>query len=186
MYPESLNHQPGNVTPLNEELRRSVLHGATEELSAAMEMVEHCLRQLSDEQIWHRDEPSLHSIGNVLLHLEGNLRQWVVAGLGSACDARRRPREFSELGPIAKRQLLDDLRVCVAEARQAIAELTIADLLRVRRIQGFEMTGIAALWHALPHFRGHVQELIRLTRSTLGDRYQFAWTPMTPEQGGPP
>jgi hypothetical protein len=48
-----------------------------------------------------------------------------------------------------------------------------------------EMTGIAALWHAVPHFRGHTQELIRLTREALGSAYRFAWTPTTPEEGAP-
>jgi uncharacterized damage-inducible protein DinB len=185
MYPESLNLRSPSDSPAAEAFVAAVCHGGAEELSAALAMVEHCLAQLSDEQIWHRDQPLLHAIGNTVLHLGGNLRQWIVCGLGGAPDERRRPDEFAAVRPIAGRQLLADLRASVDEARQVLAAATEAELLRVRRIQGFEMTGIAALWHAVPHFRGHTQELIRLTRQALGPNYRFAWTPTTPEEGAP-
>jgi Protein of unknown function (DUF1572) len=64
--------------------------------------IKHCLGQLTDEQIWWRSHPSLNSIGNLILHLCGNVRQWIVAGLGSAADSRNRSAEFSERGPISK------------------------------------------------------------------------------------
>jgi hypothetical protein len=185
MYPESLNLRPEPGSPAEEPFVAAVRYGAAEELSAALAMVEHCLAQLADEQIWHRDQPSLHAVGNVVLHLGGNLRQWIVCGLGGAPDERRRPEEFAAGRSISRSQLLGDLRATVDEARQVLARMTAAELLQVRRIQGFEMTGVAALWHAVPHFRGHTQELIRLTRETLGSAYRFAWTPTTPEEGAP-
>ena len=54
-----------------------------------------------------------------------------------------------------------------------------------RRIKGFDLTGVAAIFDSVPHFRGHTQEIVHMTRLQLGDAYQFAWTPTTPEQGGP-
>lgn len=180
-YPESLN-AAASSQPTDERFLHGVIFGASQELAAALEMVEHCVGQLSDEQIWHR-EPTLHSVGNTILHLGGNLRQWIVAGLSDADDDRRRPAEFAELGPVPRAQLLHNLRRCVTEAQVVLAYVTVDDLLRQRTIQGFTMTGIGAIWHAVPHFRGHTQELIRQTRTLLGNDYRFAWKPTTPEQG---
>jgi hypothetical protein len=71
----------------------------------------------------------------------------------------------------------------VSEAKGVLGRLTARQLMEVRRIQGFNVTGLAAIFDSVPHFRGHTQEIVHLTRLQLGDAYRFAWTPMTPEQG---
>src|SRR6266702_8297067 len=71
--------------------------------------IERCLEVLTDEQIWWRANPQSNSIGNLILHLSGNVRQWIVSGLGGAADGRDRPAEFSEHGPIPKDELLRKL-----------------------------------------------------------------------------
>jgi hypothetical protein len=156
---------------------------AAKELTSALGKIKHCLGQLNDDQVWRRPHPALNSIGNLILHLCGNLRQWVVAGLGGAADVRDRPAEFAERGPIPKGELLRRLDAVTAEAVAVLGRLTARSLLESRRIQGFDVTGLAALFDSVPHFRGHTQEIVHLTRSQLGDAYQFAWTPSTPEQG---
>jgi hypothetical protein len=188
VYPESLNHRSPGGPPVDAEFVdaqcvAAMLHAAAAELSASLAMIEHCLLQLSDDQIWRRDDPTLHAIGNTVLHLAGNLRQWIICGLGGAADKRRRPDEFAAGHTISCGKLLVHLHTVVDEAREVLSQITSQELLRMRRIQGFEITGIAALWHAIPHFRGHTQELIRQTRTILGPAYQFAWKPTTPEQG---
>jgi hypothetical protein len=90
MYPEELNSSPVPERPLAEQLALAVCHAASEELADALRMVEYCLDQLSDEQIWQRDQQVLNSIGYLVLHLAGNLRQWIVAGMGGAPDVRDR------------------------------------------------------------------------------------------------
>jgi hypothetical protein len=85
-----------------DDLARAVGHEAGQVLTSALGKINHCLGQLSDEQVWWRSQPSLNSIGNLILHLSGNLRQWLVAGLGDAKDVRDRPAEFAERGPIPK------------------------------------------------------------------------------------
>jgi hypothetical protein len=77
------------------------------------------------------------------------------------------------------------LDAVVGDAKQVLGRLTARDMLEVRRIQGFDVTGLAAIFSSVPHFRGHTQEVIHMTRSHLGDAYQFAWTPATPVQGAP-
>jgi hypothetical protein len=74
----------------------------------------------------------------------------------------------------------------VEEARQVLARQTARQWLEVRRVQGFEVTGLSALFDSVPHFRGHTQEVVHMTRVLLGDAYQFQWQPTTPEEGAPP
>ncbi len=183
MYPEELNDRPSHQGSMAERLTQAFCHAASSELADSLRMIEHCLSQLEEEQIWHRGEQSLNAIGNLILHLLGNLRQWVVAGLGGAADIRERPREFAPCEPIPARELLAAARSCVHEAATVLSRLDPENMLQMRRIQGFEMTGVAALWHSVSHFRGHTQEIIRLTRQHLGQRYRFAWAPRTLEEG---
>jgi hypothetical protein len=168
-----------------DELAAAVGAEAAKELGSALDKITHCLGQLRDDQVWWRPRPSLNSIGNLVLHLCGNVRQWLVAGLGGAADARDRPAEFAERGPIPKAALLRGLEACVTEAQAVLARQTAADFLRARRIQGFDVTGLAALFSSVPHFRGHTQEIVHLTRVQLGDAYKFHWQPRTPEEGVP-
>jgi hypothetical protein len=156
---------------------------ATVELQQAAKKIAHCLNQLTDSQVWWRPDDSQNSIGNLILHLCGNLRQWVVSGLGGAQDMRDRPREFSERRSIPRTELLSRLDAAVTEATTILSGISAAEWLRVRRIQGFEVTGVAAIFDTVPHFRGHTQEIIFRTRLLLGDKYQFLWKPTTPEQG---
>jgi hypothetical protein len=168
-----------------DELAAAVGAAAADELANALGKIEHCLTQLSDAQVWQRPRPALNSVGNLLLHLEGNLRQWVLAGLGGAPDARDRPAEFAERGPVPKDELLRRLRAAVGEARGVLARQTARQWLELRRVQGFEVTGLGALFDSVPHFRGHTQEIVHLTREMLGDAYRFQWRPTTPEEGAP-
>lgn len=168
-----------------DQLAAVVGNEAAEELRSALSRIKHCLAQLSDEQVWWRSRPELNSIGNVLLHLCGNVRQWIISGLGGSADVRNRPSEFAERGPIPKDELLRRLDQVVDDAQAVLGPLTARQLLEVRHIQGFDVTGLAAIFNSVPHFRGHAQEIVYMTRLQLGDAYQFAWTPTTPEEGAP-
>jgi Protein of unknown function (DUF1572) len=168
-----------------DQLASAVAEQASNELTSALDRIRHCVRQLSDAQVWQRPQPSLNSIGNLILHLCGNLRQWIVAGLSGSQDVRNRPAEFAEQSPIPKAELLHGLGTVVREAKDVLDRMTAAQFVEVRRIQGFDVTGLGAIFDSVPHFRGHTQEIVHMTRGLLGDAYQFAWIPSTPEQGAP-
>src|SRR5262245_36532911 len=96
-----------------DELATTVDREAGNELASALARIKHCLGQLSDEQVWWRSHPSLNSIGNLTLHLCGNVRQWIVAGLSGGANVRDRPAEFSEPGSIPRDELLRRLEAVV-------------------------------------------------------------------------
>jgi uncharacterized damage-inducible protein DinB len=173
------------MNPSAQEVAAATTRAVAAELDHAVRKISHCLKQLTDEQVWWRPGASMNSIANLILHLCGNVRQWITAGVGGAEDTRDRPKEFSERGPMEKAELLRRLEATVAEAQQAIVGASAADLVEGRRIQGFDATGVAAMLHSVAHFHGHTQEIVHLTRCQIGDDYEFEFVPATPEQGAP-
>jgi hypothetical protein len=169
--------------PSNHSIGHAYIAAGRRRFAACVDRIKHCLAQLNDDQIWWRPRGDMNSIANVILHLCGNLRQWIIHGVGGAPDVRKRPQEFSERGPIAKDKLIQRLEEVAAEVDHALAGVTDEKLLKIRRIQGFEETVLSAIFETLAHFNGHTQEIIYITRLQLGDAYRFAWVPATPEQG---
>ena len=161
---------------------RAFLAEAGRRLEACRQKIEHCLSQLSDAQVWWRPRESMNSIGNMVLHLCGNLRQWIVSGIGGAPDVRDRPEEFAERGPIPKADLLSRFLAVVAEAEAVLAGADEGRLLDPRNIQGFNGTTLSAIFDSIAHLNGHTQEIVYVARLQLGVAYRFAWTPMTPEE----
>ena len=152
-------------------------------LAAAHARIAHCLDQLTDEQVWWRPRPEMNAIGNLLLHLAGNVGQWVIAGIEGSPSARNRPAEFAERRPLPKRELQARLKETVERAIAAMEGIKSEEaLLAGRRIQGNDTTVLTAIYHAVSHFEGHAQEIVAMTRQMLGSGYKFLWTPRTPEQ----
>jgi uncharacterized damage-inducible protein DinB len=139
--------------------------------------IEACLRELSPEQIWWRANPPSNSVGNLVLHLEGNVRQWIISGLGGTPDRRQRDKEFSELGPISRRTLLARLRKAVTEADRVMRKLNRAALARTYSIQGFRVTGLRAVFHVTEHFSHHAGQIILLTKMLGGKDLKFTHLP---------
>ena len=173
------------MVPTTEKLAQAVVAEAGNQLEESVAKIKHCLNQLSAEQVWWRQSESQNSIGNIILHLCGNLRQWVVSGIGGEADTRRRPSEFSERGPIPTTELLGQLEGVVRQACAALSTAGPEELLKNRRIQGFDVTGLGAIFSSVPHFVGHTHQIVFITRLQLGDRYEFEWSPSTPEEGAP-
>lgn len=171
------------MPPSAESIARAYVDAARKQLADAAKKIKHCLDQLSDEQVWWRLRESQNSIGNLVLHLCGNVRQWIVSGVGGEADTRDRPKEFAQRGPIAKAELIARLDGTIAAADAVLEALGPSQLLDERRIQGFDTTALSAVFDSLGHFNGHTQEIIYITRSQLGDDYEFQWTPSSPEQG---
>ncbi len=126
--------------------------------------IERCLEILSDEQVWWRSHAEGNSIGNLLLHLAGNARQWVVSGVGGGVDRRMRQSEFDERQMISREELLARLKATLAEVDDALAHLNPAQVLERRRIQGYDVTVLEAVFHVVEHFSMHTGQIILLTK----------------------
>jgi len=153
-------------------------------LAECLKKIKHCLAQLTDEQVWWRPHDSMNSIANIVLHLCGNLRQWIISGVGGEPDIRERPKEFSDRSSMPKAELVRRLEEIAGKADAVLANVTDPKLLQRRRIQGFDETALSAIFDSISHFRGHMQEIVYITRLQVGDAYKFEWVPSR-EQGAP-
>jgi uncharacterized damage-inducible protein DinB len=136
-----------------------------------------CLEQLSREQIWWRPHETSNSVGNLVLHLAGNVRQWIISGLGGAPDVRQRDLEFSARRPLPRRVLANRLGKTVREACRVLRKLSPEELARVHTIQGFRVTGAEAAFHIAEHFSHHAGQIILLTKMLTGRDLEFTHLP---------
>jgi uncharacterized damage-inducible protein DinB len=136
-----------------------------------------CLNLLSEKEIWWRPNAASNSAGNLVLHLCGNARQWIISGLGEAPDMRDRDREFSERGPISRPVLIALLRKTVDEACGVLGHQAEGSLLQSYSIQGFRVTGLVAVSHVAEHFAYHTAQVIFVTKSKFGKDLGFTKLP---------
>lgn len=156
------------------ELRAALTHAIHDELDAALGRIAHCLNQLTDEQVWWRPRADMNSIGNLVLHLTGNVTQLIACGVGGEPDDRDRPAEFAARDAIPKGELLDRLTAAVTRAKSAVAAATDEALCGPIPVKRYDYTGLQAVIRSVAHFRGHAQEVIHQTRTILGDAYRYA------------
>jgi uncharacterized damage-inducible protein DinB len=135
--------------------------------------IERCLESLNDDQIWWRPNTESNSIGNLLLHLSGNVRQWIVSGLGGAGDARDRDSEFAQREVIGRDELVSRLRQTVHEADAVLETLDPDRLLDHFRIQGFDTSALEAILHVVEHFSMHAGQIFLLTKQLTARDMHF-------------
>ena len=135
--------------------------------------IERCLALLSDEQIWWRPNAESNSIGNLLLHLSGNARQWIVCGLGTGSDARDRDSEFAQRETIPRADLLSRLRQTIIEVDATLAKFDMDRLVETKTIQGLEVTTLGAILHVVEHFSMHTGQIILLTKILTSSDLRF-------------
>ncbi len=128
-------------------------------LEESLPRIKKCLGLLTDEEIWRQPNDNTVSIGNLVLHLCGNLGQWIVSGLGGAVDKRDRAAEFTERGTIPKADLAARLEKALREAAEVMDRVEATSLLETRRVQGQTETGISILVHVVEHFSYHTGQI---------------------------
>lgn len=125
-----------------------------------------CLNHLSEDQIWHRPNEHSNSVGNLVLHLCGNMRQWILSGLAGQTDIRERDAEFSRTEPIPTAQLLGQLDALATEVNRALDEVQPEDLLSGHDVQTFRENGLSILVHVVEHFSYHVGQITYVVKAT--------------------
>ena len=135
--------------------------------------IERCLEKLTDEQIWWRPNEESNSIGNLILHLCGNARQWIVAGVGFEVDTRVREAEFEQREVIARGELLTLLRSTLADVEKVLRALDPTTLVARRRIQGHDVDILEAISHVTEHFSMHAGQILLLTKLLTKEALHF-------------
>lgn len=159
---------------MNNEVGKAFLLQAGSHLNEDfMPKIEKCLDVLSEEDVWWRAHETNNSVGNLLLHLSGNVRQWIVSGIGGKPDNRHRSLEFSERNAIPKMIVWSKLQDSVAEATQVLECFPVEQLLEKRKIQGSDTTVLQAVFHVVEHFALHTGQIIYITKLRQGKDLRF-------------
>ncbi|MCB0843726.1 MAG: DUF1572 family protein [Bacteroidetes bacterium] len=121
--------------------------------------IKKCLALLNEAEVWIRPNENSNSVGNLVLHLCGNVRQWIIAGLGKHPDVRKRQQEFDENGPLPTAQLISLLDQLEVDVRKVLATVTPQMLVEEHPVQVYHETGTTILIHVVEHFSYHVGQI---------------------------
>ena len=151
---------PSTSEPLVDAIHRTLIAEVKRRIiTESVPRIEKCLAQLSEEEIWYRPNENVVSVGNLVLHLCGNLRQWVLSGLGGQPDQRQRDTEFSQTHPIPADELIHRMGTLMQEIERTLDHLSPQNLTTVRSVQGYQETGLAILMHVTEHFSYHTGQI---------------------------
>ncbi|HTB98820.1 MAG TPA: DUF1572 family protein [Terracidiphilus sp.] len=128
---------------------------------------------LTEDQIWWRANSASNSVGNLVLHLNGNVGQWLVASFDKEEDARNRPAEFQERRRIAGSALLQRLGQTMEAAGAVLNRLTPVELSATYEIQGDTVTGLEAVYQVVEHFGLHYGQIVYITKALRGEDLGF-------------
>ncbi|WP_281986216.1 DinB family protein [Aquimarina aggregata] len=140
---------------VNKEFKEQIIY----RLNESTRMISLCFDQLPEEDIWKRPNTNSNSIGHLIVHLCGNITQYVIASLGGLEDNRERDKEFAEEKTHSKKQLLEKLKSTLYRAKEIIQNISEEELLRKREVQGFTFSGIGILIHVTEHYSYHTGQI---------------------------
>jgi uncharacterized damage-inducible protein DinB len=146
--------------------------------------IERCLERLTDDQVWWRPNEQSNSIGNLVLHLCGNARQWIVCGVGGAADSRDRNAEFAQRGVIQRAELQRLLGQTMNDVDATLQQYDTDRLLESRTIQGSSVSALEAILHVVEHFSMHTGQILMLTKMLINTDlafYKFEGTTAVPK-----
>lgn len=149
------------MTPGLEQAFRDYAAGKMEQ---SYSRIADCFARLTEEQIWQRTGDASNSLGNLALHLTGNVRQWILHGVGGQADTRVRDEEFTARGGPSREALLAGLRTAVEEANNVIRQ---ADLAKQIHVQKYDITALVGIMHVLEHFSYHTGQIAFATKALL-------------------
>jgi len=130
--------------------------------------IQDCLGRLTYDQIWLRNSDNANSVGNLVLHLCGNVRQWIGFGVGGQPDLRDRDSEFAARGGFQPAELSERLQATISDAAGIIRSLAPERLLETRIIQKYDVTEMEAIMHVVEHFGQHTGQIIFATKLLTG------------------
>lgn len=133
-------------------------------IDESTERILKCLDVLSADQIWQKPNEQLNSIGNLILHLEGNITQYICSSLGKQPDQRKRDNEFSSNEKLSKEVLISRITSFCEKAKSVLRNISVEEIQKTRFVQGFELSGIGIILHVVEHYSYHVGQISLLTK----------------------
>ena len=149
---------------MSNQLDRIFLDYSVAKLDQLTSRIDDCLSRLTEEQIWTRGSENENAVGNLVLHICGNLHQWIGAGVAGLPDIRVRDREFESRGPVPAQQLRERLAAAVAEATGIIRNVTAERLAESVHVQGYDVKVLEAILHVVEHFAQHTGQILFVTK----------------------
>lgn len=149
---------------MNQEIANEFSKQIIYRMNESTRMITLSFDQLTEEDVWRKPNVNSNSIGNLILHLCGNITQYAIASLGSKIDKRERDAEFEIKEGYLKKELLEKLKYTVDEAKDAIENVSVSELLREREVQGFVFSGIGILIHVVEHYSYHTGQIAFWTK----------------------
>ena len=146
---------------------------STRRLRQNVDRIEKCLARLTEDQIWLREHESENAVGNLLLHLAGNVRQWIISGVGGAPDTRDRDTEFNARSGPPKTELFAVLRDTVEEGCKVVEPLTAERLAAAIQVQKYNLSVLEAIYHVVEHFAQHTGQIMFATKLLTGEELGF-------------
>jgi uncharacterized damage-inducible protein DinB len=156
-----------------ESLDRLFLDCSVAQLRKYLSRIETSLGKLDESQIWLRGGENENAVGNLVLHLCGNVRQWIVSGVGREPDSRDRDSEFDARGDVPAAELIARLRQTVEQAAGVIASVTPERLAERIVVQGYDVSVLEAIYHVVEHFSHHTGQILFATKALTGDDLGF-------------
>jgi uncharacterized damage-inducible protein DinB len=150
-----------------------VLEYSVTKLRQYLTRIHVCLEKLDEERLWWRSGENANSIANLCLHLTGNVRQWILHGIGGAPDVRHRDGEFAARGSVTKAALWSELSTTVQAACAVIEQLDPGEVERTIHPQNYEVSVLEAILHVVEHFAQHTGQILFATKALTGQDLGF-------------
>ena len=151
------------------EIRDIFIDFSVRKLSLLASRIDDCLSRLDDRKVWLRDSENMNAVGNLVLHLCGNVRQWAVSGIGGAADIRQRDAEFGAREGASRDDLRRMLQDTVGQAVWVITGITAERLTERLTVQKYTLTVLEAVCTIVEHFAQHTGQIIFATKLLTGE-----------------
>ena len=158
---------------MSTDLHKTFVNSIVLRIGESLDRIDTCLKLLTDDLIWERKNTQTSSVGNLILHLNGNIRQYILSGLGGEKDIRQRDKEFDIGSRIGKKELWSKHKVLVLEALKIIQSLNDQDLSKKIRVQGFDTNPTDVLVHVTEHYSYHTGQIALLTKLITAKDLEF-------------
>jgi len=142
-----------------EQFKQEFIENTCFRMDESLRMISIALDKISEAQLWQKPNPALNSIGNLILHLCGNMTQYGITSLNETVDNRERDLEFSVEGGYTKDQLFEKLENTVGEVKETFKTISMERWLARKQVQGFEFSGIGNGIHVVEHFSYHTGQI---------------------------